>query len=239
VDATRLLLKHFDAYTFKVEPMRLLGKKVTDLQSELRKGLVRGFRVVAFGVSKTLQLEGGVSGTAIVEETKRTSPTSLLPVPGSSLLPTPGVSADSEETQEDAEEEEEESIPIMPCDVLAEGCLLLDALGSDSRFSFVKNLCADLLEPYTQLFAPTPNEAKTQARANSFKIGASPSSTEDKDLNCLDQVERRFAWYRRLLRDVDDKFPQVFPSYWNFHYSLTHYFLEEVRMVLYSLCCCT
>jgi hypothetical protein len=237
VDATRLLLKHFDAYTFKVEPMRLLGKKVTDLQSELRKGLVRGFRVVAFGVSKTLQLEEGVSGTAIAEETKRTSPTSLLPVPGSSLLPTPGVSADSEETQADAEEEE--SIPIMPRDVLADGCLLLDALGSDSRFSFVKNLCADLLEPYTQLFAPTPNEAKTQARANSFKIGASPSSAEDKDPNCLDQVERRFAWYRRLLRDVDDKFPHVFPSYWNFHYSLTHYFLEEVRMVLYSLCCCT
>jgi hypothetical protein len=151
VDATRLLLKHFDAYTFKVEPMRLLGKKVTDLQSELRKGLVRGFRVVAFGVPKTLQLEEGVSGTAIAEETKRTSPTSLLPVPGSSLLPTPGVSADSEETQEDAEEEK--SIPIMPRDVLADGCLLLDALGSDSRFSFVKNLCADLLEPYTQLFA--------------------------------------------------------------------------------------
>jgi hypothetical protein len=233
VDATRLLLKHFDAYTFKVEPMRLLGKKVTDLQSELRKGLVRGFRVVAFGVSKTLQLEEGVSGTAIAEETKRTSPTSLLPVPGSSLLPTPGVSADSEETQEDAEEEK--SIPIMPRDVLADGCLLLDALGSDSRFSFVKNLCADLLEPYTQLFAPTPNEAKTQARANSFKIGASPSSAEDKDPNCLDQVERRFAWYRRLLRDVDDKFPHVFPSYWNFHYSLTHYFLEETKVHYFAL----
>ena len=115
--------------------------------------------------------------------------------------------------------------------------LLLDALGSDSRFSFVKNLCADHLEPYTQLFAPTPNEAKTQARANSFKIGASPSSTEDKDPNCLDQVERRFAWYRRLLRDVDEKFPQVFPSYWNFHYSLTRYFLEEVSIVLCSSCC--
>lgn len=236
VDATRLLLKHFDAYTFKVEPMRLLGKKVTDLQSELRKGLVRGFRVVAFGVSKTLQLEGGVSSTPIVEETKPiTSPTSLLPVPGSSsFLPTPGLSADSEETQE--ETEEEEAVPIMPRSVLADGCLLLDALGADSRFSFVKNLCADHLEPYSQLFAPTPNEAKTQARANSFKIGASPSSTEDKDPNCLDQVERRFTWYRRLLRDVDTNFPQVFPSYWNFHYSLTRYFLEEVSIVLCPMC---
>jgi hypothetical protein len=36
VDATRLLLKHFDAYKHKVEPMRLLSQKVTDLQEELR-----------------------------------------------------------------------------------------------------------------------------------------------------------------------------------------------------------
>lgn len=236
VDATRLLLKHFDAYTFKVEPMRLLGQKVTGLQSELRKGLARGFRVVAFGMKKTLELEQGGSGggaaaaAAVSEEKKPSTPTSLLPVPGtSSLLPTPGLAAaDSEEVEE--EEEEEESVPVMSREVLADGCLLLDALGADSRFSFVKGICADHLEPYTQLFAPTPNDAKTHAMANSFKIGSSSTSSEDKDPNCLDQVERRFAWYRELLREVETKFSQVFPSYWNFHYSMTLYFLEEVSV---------
>lgn len=234
VDATRLLLKHFDAYTYKVEPMRLLGKKVTDLQSELRKGLVRGFRVASFGLKRTLELEGGVSsGGAAASAEEKEATTSLLPIPGSPLLPKPGLSVDSEETQEE-EEEEEESVPIMSQQVLADGCLLLDALGADSRFHFVKNLCDDHLDPYTQLFAPTPHDEKMSARANSFKIGGSPTNTEDKDPNCLDQVERRFAWYRRLLREVEEKFSQVFPFYWNFHYALTRYFLEEVRS--YDVC---
>ena len=228
VDATRLLLKHFDAYSFKVEPMRLLGQKVTDLQSELRKGLVRGFRVAAFGLKKTLELEEGLT-VASSPDKKPSTPTSLLPISGSSsLLPTPGLAVDSEE----AEEEEEELVPTMPREVLADGCLLLDALGAESRSTFVRGLCADHLQPYAQLFAPTPNEVKANARANSFKIGTSASSTEEKDPNSLDQVERRFAWYRRLLREVEEKFAEVFPSYWNFHYSLTRYFLEEVSVAL-------
>ena len=57
VDATRLLLKHFDAYTVKVQPMRLLNLKVSGIQLELLKGLVRGFRIVGFGVNMALEME--------------------------------------------------------------------------------------------------------------------------------------------------------------------------------------
>eukprot|EP00980_Cylindrotheca_fusiformis_P011665 scaffold2751_cov131-Cylindrotheca_fusiformis.AAC.32 len=57
VDAIRLLLKHFDAYSNKVEPIRLLSQKVTDLQGELKFCLVRGFRIVGFGRSKTREME--------------------------------------------------------------------------------------------------------------------------------------------------------------------------------------
>lgn len=58
VDATRLLLAHFDSYTQKVEPMRVLDQKVSDLHIKLRTNLVRGFRIVAFGYAKTLEMEG-------------------------------------------------------------------------------------------------------------------------------------------------------------------------------------
>lgn len=57
VDATRLLLKHFDAYLTKVEPMRLLSQKVTDLQGELKFCVVRGFRIVGFGHAQTMLME--------------------------------------------------------------------------------------------------------------------------------------------------------------------------------------
>jgi hypothetical protein len=58
VDATRLLLAHFDSYTQKVEPMRVLDQKVSDLHINLRTNLVHGFRIVAFGPAKTLEMEG-------------------------------------------------------------------------------------------------------------------------------------------------------------------------------------
>jgi hypothetical protein len=57
VDATRLLLKHFDAYLTKVEPMRLLSQKVSDLQGELKFCVVRGFRIVGFGHAQTMLME--------------------------------------------------------------------------------------------------------------------------------------------------------------------------------------
>lgn len=214
VDATRLLLKHFDAYTFKVEPMRLLGQKVTGLQYELRKGLVRGFRIVGFGLVKTLELEKGAS-----LQKKPSTPTSLLP--------TPGLPADDEDA-----EAPDETVLTMPPDVLADGTLLMDAIGPESRFNFVKGICEDHLGPYNALFMPTPSQAKSHARANSFKI-SSPSGTDERAPQSLDQVERRFAWYRRLLREMDEKFPGVFPSYWNFHYALTRYFLEQVSYSTY------
>lgn len=58
VEATRLLIGHFDGYTHKVEPMRLLAGKVEELQTTLQVSFVRAFRLVAFGLEKTKELEG-------------------------------------------------------------------------------------------------------------------------------------------------------------------------------------
>lgn len=230
VDATRLLLKHFDSYTQKVEPMRLLGLKVRGIQLELRKGLVRGFRISSFGLTKALELEQGVKAKPKVAPSTPTAET-----PRSSFLPTPELTSfnlEDEDEEEEEDDDEDESLPTMTPEVLADGTLLLDALGMDSRTDFVRGVCQDHLTPYRTLFAPAPPPA---ANPNSFKISSSSNLTENKPPYSLDQIDRRFAWYRRTLKELGEKFPHVFPPYWNFQYAVTRQFLELTKEHLLAL----
>ena len=61
VDATRLLLQHFEAYSNKVEPLIKLSQKVTDLQEHLRLGFIRGFRIAYLGIPETIAAEAIVA----------------------------------------------------------------------------------------------------------------------------------------------------------------------------------
>jgi hypothetical protein len=45
----------------------------------------------------------------------------------------------------------------------------------------------------------------------------------------LDQMERRYAWYRRMLRELDETFPHVFPKHWNMEYYMTCMFLNMTK----------
>ena len=198
VDATRLLLTHFDQFTQKVQPMRLLEIKVWKLQHELRNGLIRGFRIVGLGLTKTLELEG-----------------SKAPPPSS------------------PESEQPTAPTIMSPQVLADGLLLVDSLGLEARQDFIEGICKDHLGPHDQLFMPPAagannnnnNTKGAAAGSQSLKV----ASEQEKPPYSLEQVERRFAWYRRILREVvDEKFPTVFPPYWNFHYEMTKFFLKKV-----------
>ena len=203
VDATRLLLKHFDAYTTKVEPMKLLSQKVIDLQGELKFSLVRGFRIVGFGWQKTLEME-------------KTGKIKSLVLP-----------EDGEVPQEPA---------IMTPDTMAGGILMIDSLGKDARMEFMQVLCQDYLSEYNRIFQPVQKQPKVQVRVSSFK--AQPeSSKEGKPEFCLENIERRFVWFRNLLKTVDQKYPQVFPPYWNFQYSLTKIFLKLVSTGVTRLSC--
>lgn len=194
VDATRLLLKHFEAYTLKVEPMRLLEIKVMDLQLDLKKGITRGFRVVGFGMVKALEMEGA-----------------------------PVING----------KDDNEVMSIMTTQVMADGTLLVDSLGLDSREAFLQTICDDHLRPYKTLFLPQAAPNKKSKPQHSFKI--QEEIVEEKPAYALEQVERRFAWFRRLLREMDEKFPGVFPHYWNFQYVLTKHFLELTHNHLLDL----
>lgn len=48
----------------------------------------------------------------------------------------------------------------------------------------------------------------------------------------LDQIDRRFAWFRRLLRGVDLRFDGVFPKHWRLQHRLCMRFLSQTRTAL-------
>ena len=58
VDAVQQLFQHFDAYTAKVQPMRILYNKVQEYKQELKQSVTTAFRVKSLGPEKTRQLQG-------------------------------------------------------------------------------------------------------------------------------------------------------------------------------------
>ncbi len=258
VDATRLLLKHFDAYTHRVEPMRLLSNKVDDLQGELKFRLVRGFRVVGFGVEKTREMEK--------KKTKLKSLVNPEDDPFSQLdeqNEEGSTSSGGQDTTPDIQ-----LPPMMTPDAMAGGILLIDAIGKDARIEFMtgklifegafrflsvsvlfclsrlmipvslflchatKGIVQDYLVEYSQIFKPVKEKPKEKARVSSFM--AQPESPEDdvKPEFALEFVEKRFLWFQNLLSEIQKKFPGVFPPYWNLEYHLTKNFLRRVSSQL-------
>ena len=71
---------------------------------------------------------------------------------------------------------------------LADSCALLDALGPDSRSEILEDFVKTQLQPYEKLFG------------------------EGRVHHALDQVERRWAWFKRLLKNIDDTYHTIFPA---------------------------
>ncbi|CAN0348631.1 unnamed protein product [Ectocarpus sp. 6 AP-2014] len=91
---------------------------------------------------------------------------------------------------------------------LQEACLVVDALGGQARQQQIESFCNQQMQPYDPLFP----EGSTQAQ--------------------LDQIDRRFAWFRRLLRGVDLRFDGVFPRHWRLQHRLCMRFLGQTRTAL-------
>jgi hypothetical protein len=196
VDATRLLLKHFDAYKHKVEPMRLLSQKVTDLQGELKFSLLHGFRLAGFGLEKTTELEkkGKYKSLMIVEE-------------GAEATKKPS---------------------IMTPEVMAGGILMIDALGADARKEFMTSFVQDHLAEYSQVYKPVRKQAVEQPRVSSFKAQPVTPKKDVKPEFALEFIEKRFLWCRNMLIEIGDRYPGVFPAYWNLEYWVVKNFLKRV-----------
>ena len=195
VDAIRLLLSHFQEYSRKIQHMSNMEQKVQELEREFKVRVVRGFRLVAFGVERTQEIEKASKGR---DRTVRLEP-----------------------LDEDAD--------LMPVNALQGGVMLIDALGEKERSIFLHDFCREYLADYLKEFDPPSKEPKQEKRVSSFKV-AETKVEDTKPQSSLDHIEKRFIWFRELLKEVDEKFPSVFPSSWNLEASMARYFLQLVSL---------
>ena len=259
VDATQLLLGHFEGYMGSVEKMRMLKNDVEDMRVELYDGILFGFRVVGFGTNVALDKSSKTVRNRIImnvkkkkKRKKQQQQKQIEHAQGEK-----GV-VDDEDDHDDNGSGQIIMTP-MPPQILSDACDVLDALGSKSRFEFLKVFTKDHLDAYNHLFHPRNNTSAggastTTSGANtvkpSFKIARTTSSqdgmnnggidaitgggedaenpsTSNPNPSSLDQIERRYAWYRRTVREIDEKYPKVFPKHWNMYYQLTRAFLID------------
>ncbi|OBZ70516.1 Vacuolar protein sorting-associated protein 53 [Grifola frondosa] len=94
--------------------------------------------------------------------------------------------------------------PIKPS-VIADACLVVDVLGADIRTQFVDRYVALELKEYRRIFRATDEAGQ------------------------LDNLSRRFAWFRRLLQTHETEQGRVFPCEWRVGWFLCAKFVEITR----------
>jgi len=234
VDATYLLLSHFDNYMNSVPKMKMLKYDVEQMRMELKKGVLVRFRMVGFGTAKALEMQNNNNSN--------------------------NNNSNNNDSNNNNRAENIQLADLTP-QCLFHACHVLDALGQYHVQEFVHTFCKDHLEPYQQLFHPSNNATAAGSSTsndnmdnhNSSSTGGNPtpsfkistlddsndiSSSANYNINInnnpsssnpnqasLDQMERRYAWYRRFIKNIDETFTNVFPKHWNMYYQITHSFL--------------
>ncbi|KAL8694067.1 MAG: hypothetical protein Q9218_001245 [Villophora microphyllina] len=89
--------------------------------------------------------------------------------------------------------------------MLAEACLVMDALGDNARSRLITWYCNTQLREYRQVF-----------RGN-------------EEAGSLDNISRRYAWFRRMLKTYDDEHAVMFPANWRMNEMLANAFCEGTR----------
>lgn len=90
---------------------------------------------------------------------------------------------------------------------IADACLVVDVLGADVRAQMIERYVAIELKEYRRIFR-TSDEAGQ-----------------------LDNISRRFAWFRRLLQTHEVEQGRVFPSEWKVGWHLLAKFSEITRLI--------
>lgn len=89
--------------------------------------------------------------------------------------------------------------------VLAEACLVMDALGENARARLVTWYINTQLREYRQVF-----------RGND-------------EAGSLDNIGRRYSWFRRMIKTYDDEHAMIFPGSWRVNEMLANSFCEGTR----------
>ena len=89
--------------------------------------------------------------------------------------------------------------------MLAEGCLIMDSLGDHARSRIVTWYCNFQLREYRQVFR------------------------NNEEAGSLDNISRRYSWFRRILRIYDEEYAGIFPANWKVDEILANVFCEGTR----------
>ncbi|KAL8651327.1 MAG: hypothetical protein Q9210_003315 [Variospora velana] len=89
--------------------------------------------------------------------------------------------------------------------MLAEACLVMDSLGDNARSRLINWYCNTQLREYRQVFRST------------------------EEAGSLDNISRRYAWFRRMLKTYDDEHAAMFPAHWRMNEMLANAFCEGTR----------
>jgi hypothetical protein len=92
---------------------------------------------------------------------------------------------------------------------IAAACSVVDVLGADIRTAFIDRYVGLELKDYRRIFRVT----------------------DTNEAGALDNVSRRFAWFRRLLQTYDVEAGRVFPLEWRVGWSLFAKFMDITRCV--------
>ena len=124
---------------------------------------------------------------------------------------------------------------------MGEACLVVDALGPEVRSSEERIRGT----PAPKMFSAAVSNASFASQARRRQVDEFATAQlkpyskifrPAEEHSGLDQVDRRFAWFRRLLKNIDERFENVFPAHWHLQYKLCLQFLqmtfEGVKMKL-------
>ena len=89
--------------------------------------------------------------------------------------------------------------------MLAEACLVMDALGDNARSRLITWYCNTQLREYRQLFRGS------------------------EEAGSLDNISRRYSWFKRMLKTYDDEHAALFPVSWRVNELLANAFCESTR----------
>jgi len=89
--------------------------------------------------------------------------------------------------------------------MLAEGCLVMEALGDSAKSRLITWYCNTQLREYRQVFR------------GSDEAGS------------LDNISRRYSWFRRMLKTYDDQHAALFPISWRVDEILANAFCQGTR----------
>eukprot|EP01032_Pedospumella_encystans_P018155 gene18155-20675_t len=94
---------------------------------------------------------------------------------------------------------------------LTDSCLVVDSLGVVARRQLLEEFVQTQLVAYDGLFGP--NQAHYS----------------------LEQVDRRWAWFKRLLKYIDNKFGSIFPTHWRLPLRLCLEFAARTKLHLQEM----